>query len=52
VLLVLLALAGAGAAAVVAGSNGDRAVRLRRVAYDDVPRSVDAMQQLVRDNTR
>ena len=33
-------------------SNDGRAVHLRRVAYDDVQRSIDAMQQLVRDNTR
>ena len=33
-------------------SNDNRAVQLRRVTFDDVHRSIDATQQLVRDNTR
>ena len=51
-LLLLLLVGGGTVAAVVASSNDGRAVHLRRVAYDDVQRSIDAMQQLVRDNTR
>ena len=50
--LLLLLVGGGAAAAVVATSNDDRAVRLRRVTFDDVHRSIDATQQLVRDNTR
>ena len=51
-LLVLLLLAAGGAAAVVATSNSDGAVKLRRVVYDDVEQSVDALKQLVQDNTK
>jgi serine/threonine-protein kinase len=50
-LLVLLLLAAGGAAAVVATSNSDQAVKLRRVVYDDVNQGVDAVKQLVSDNT-
>ena len=50
-LLVLLLLAAGGAAAVVATSNSDQAVQLRRVVYDDVNQGVDAVKQLVNDNT-
>ena len=49
--LVLLLLAAGGAAAVVATSNSDQAVHLRRVVYDDVNQGVDAVKQLVSDNT-
>jgi eukaryotic-like serine/threonine-protein kinase len=51
-LLVLLLLAAGGAAAVVATSNSDGAVKLRRVVYDDVEQSIDALKQLVQDNTK
>jgi serine/threonine-protein kinase len=51
-LVFLLLLAGAGAAAVVATSNSSNAVHLRRVVYDDVHQTVDAMKQLVNDNTK
>jgi serine/threonine-protein kinase len=51
-LIVLLLLAAGGAAAVVATSNSDQAVRLRRVVYDDVNQGVDAVKQLVSDNTK
>jgi eukaryotic-like serine/threonine-protein kinase len=51
-LFVLLLLAAGGAAAVVATSNSDHAVHLRRVVYDDVNQGVDAVKQLVSDNTK
>ncbi|HEX6698865.1 MAG TPA: protein kinase, partial [Solirubrobacteraceae bacterium] len=51
-LLVLLLLAAGGAAAVIATSNSDQAVKLRRVVYDDVNQGVDAVKQLVQDNTK
>jgi serine/threonine-protein kinase len=51
-MLVFLLLAAGGAAAVVATSNSDQAVRLRRVVYDDVNQGVDAVKQLVDDNTK
>jgi eukaryotic-like serine/threonine-protein kinase len=51
-LLVLLLLAAGGAAAIVATSNSDQAIRLRRVVYDDVNQGVDAVKQLVQDNTK
>ncbi|MCW3049305.1 MAG: serine/threonine protein kinase, partial [Solirubrobacterales bacterium] len=51
-LLFLLVLAGAGAAAVVATSNSGNAVQLRQVVYNDVNQTVDAMKQLVNDNTK
>ncbi len=51
-MLVFLLLAAGGAAAVVATSNSDQAVRLRRVVYDDVNQGVDAVKQLVQDNTK
>jgi serine/threonine protein kinase len=52
VLVVLLLLAAGGAAAVVATSNSDQAIKLRRVVYDDVNQGVDAVKQLVEDNTK
>jgi eukaryotic-like serine/threonine-protein kinase len=52
ILLVLLLLAAGGAAAVVATSNSDQAIKLRRVVYDDVEQGVDAVKQLVQDNTK
>jgi eukaryotic-like serine/threonine-protein kinase len=52
VIFVLALLAAGGAAAVVATSNSDRAVELRRVVYDDVNQAVDALKQLVNDNTK
>ena len=52
IFLVLLLLAAGGAAAVIATSNSDRAVHLRRVVYDDVQQGIDAMKQLVEDNTK
>jgi serine/threonine protein kinase len=52
VFLVLLLLAAGGAAAIVTTSNSDRAVHLRRVVYDDVQQGVDALKQLVQDNTK
>jgi hypothetical protein len=51
-LLVLLLLAAGGAAAVVATSSSDQAIKLRRVVYDDVNQGVDAVKQLVNDNTK
>ncbi|HEX7300564.1 MAG TPA: protein kinase [Solirubrobacteraceae bacterium] len=51
-LLVLLLLAAGGAAAVVATSSSDKAVKLRRVVYDDVQQSIDSLKQLVQDNTK
>jgi serine/threonine-protein kinase len=51
-LLFLVLLAAAGAAAVIATSNSSDAVHLRRVVYDDVNQTVDAMKQLVNDNTK
>jgi eukaryotic-like serine/threonine-protein kinase len=51
-MLVFLLLAAGGAAAVVATSNSDQAVHLRRVVYDDVNQGVDAVKQLVDDNTK
>jgi eukaryotic-like serine/threonine-protein kinase len=51
VVLVLVLLAAGGAAAIVATSNSDRAVHLRRVVYDDVEQGVDALKKLVEDNT-
>jgi serine/threonine-protein kinase len=50
--LVLVLLAAGGAAAVVATSNSGQAVHLRRVVYDDVQQSVDALKKLVEDNTK
>jgi hypothetical protein len=41
-----------GAAAVVATSNSGNAVQLRQVVYNDVNQTVDAMKQLVNDNTK
>jgi eukaryotic-like serine/threonine-protein kinase len=52
IMLVLLLLAAGGAAAIVATSSSDRAVHLRRVVYDDVQQGVDALKQLVQDNTK
>jgi hypothetical protein len=52
-LLLTLVLVGAAAIAVITATSGQSdAVRLRRVVYDDVQRSVDAMKQLVEENTR
>jgi serine/threonine protein kinase len=51
-LLVVLLLAAGGAAAVVATSTSNKAVHLRRVVYDDVNQGVDALKQLVQDNTK
>jgi serine/threonine protein kinase len=52
IVLVLVLLAAGGAAAIVATSNSDSAVHLRRVVYDDVEQGVDALKQLVQDNTK
>jgi serine/threonine-protein kinase len=52
IVLVLVLLAAGGAAAIVATSNSDRAVHLRRVVYDDVNQGIDALKQLVDDNTK
>lgn len=51
-LLVIALVAGGGVAAIITTSNSDSAVRLRRVVYDDVQKSVDALKQLVSDNTK
>jgi hypothetical protein len=52
-LLFVVLLLGAGAAAAyVATSNDGSAVRLRDVVYDDAQQSVDALKQLVEDNTK
>jgi serine/threonine protein kinase len=50
--LVLLLAAAIAIATVVATSGQQDKVRLRRVGYDSVTRSVDAMKQLVNENTR
>jgi hypothetical protein len=52
-LLLTLVVLGAAAIAIIASTSGQSdSVHLRRVVYDDVQRSVDAMKQLVQDNTR
>jgi hypothetical protein len=51
-LLLLVLFAAGGAAAIVATSDDPDAVRLRDVVYDDVNRSVDALKQLIDENTR
>ena len=51
-LLVLVLVLGGALAAVVSTSNSQQAVNLRRVVYDDVNKSVDALKQLVNDNTQ
>jgi serine/threonine protein kinase len=52
-MLLTMVLLGAAAIAVIAAtSNQSDTVRLRRVVYDNVQQSVDAMKQLVDDNTR
>jgi serine/threonine-protein kinase len=51
-LLVLVLVLGGAVAAVVSTSNSQQAVNLRRVVYDDVNTSVDALKQLVNDNTQ
>jgi eukaryotic-like serine/threonine-protein kinase len=52
-LLFVLLLLGAGAAAAyVATSSDGSAVELRDVVYDDAQRSIDALKQLVDENTR
>jgi serine/threonine-protein kinase len=51
--LLVLALLGAGAAAaVVATSSSDRAVKLRNVVYDNADRIVTELETLIRDNTQ
>jgi hypothetical protein len=50
--MVLLLLGAGAAAAIVATSNQDGAVRLRKVVYDDVQQTVDALKQLIQENTR
>jgi serine/threonine protein kinase len=52
VLLLLLALAAAGVVAYLALDSGGSEVQLREVVYDNVPESVDAMKELVDNNTR
>jgi cytochrome c-type biogenesis protein CcmH/NrfF len=37
---------------VVATSNSDQAIELRRVVYDDVQQGVDAVKGLVNDNAK
>jgi serine/threonine protein kinase len=52
-LLLTFVLLGAAAIAVIAAtSSRPDSVRLRRVVYDNVQQSVDAMKQVVDDNTR
>ena len=51
-MLVIVLVLGGAVAAVVATSDSQQAVNLRRVVYDDVNKSVDALQQLVSDNTQ
>jgi serine/threonine-protein kinase len=50
-LIVFLLLAGV-VAALIATSDSSSMVHLRRVLYDDVNQTVDAMRQLVNDNTK
>lgn len=52
IVLVLVLVLGGAVAAVVSTSNSQQAVNLRRVVYDDVNTSVDALKQLVNDNTQ
>jgi eukaryotic-like serine/threonine-protein kinase len=51
-LFVLLLLGTGAAAAYVATSSDGSAVELRDVVYDDAQRSIDALKQLIEDNTR
>ena len=51
--LLVLALIGAGVGiAIVTSMSDSQRVQLRRVVYDSVQQSVDAMKQLVSDNTK
>jgi serine/threonine-protein kinase len=52
VVFLLLLFAAGGAAAIIATSNDSDAVHLRQVVYDNVNQSVDALKQLVQDNTQ
>jgi serine/threonine-protein kinase len=52
VLVILLLLAAGAAVAVYATSTNNQQVRLRQVVHDRVDQTVDAMKQLVKDNTR
>jgi len=52
VVFLLLLFAAGAAAAIVATSNDSDAVHLRQVVYDNVNQSVDALKQLVQDNTQ
>jgi eukaryotic-like serine/threonine-protein kinase len=52
-LLLILVLIGAGVGiAVAASQGGNKQVQLNNVVYDNTDQSVDAMKQLVEDNTR
>jgi len=52
-ILLILVLLGAGiAVAAIATTGNTRSVQLRQVVYDKVDQTVDAMKQLVGDNTR
>ena len=52
-LLLILVLIGAGVGiAVAASQGGNKQVQLNNVVYDNTDQSVDAMKQLVGDNTR
>jgi serine/threonine protein kinase len=52
IILLIVLLVGAGAGIAVAGSGGGKKqVHVRNVVYPDVDRSVDAMQQLIQENT-
>jgi serine/threonine protein kinase len=50
--VLLLVLLAAGLAAVIATSSTRNSTQLRDVVYRDVSQSVDALKQLVQDNTR
>ena len=52
-ILLILLLVGAGiGVAIAATQGGNQKVQLRQVVYPDTDQSVDAMKQLVDDNTR
>jgi hypothetical protein len=50
--VILLLVAAGAAVAVYATSTNDQQVRLRQVVHDRVDQTVDAMKQLVKDNTQ
>jgi serine/threonine-protein kinase len=51
-LLLVVLLAGAGAAGYVALSPGDSSVRLRNVVHDNADQVITDLKQLIEDNTK